>query len=169
MSQTNFTQTANINLVAGHSPNADWDGLKRQADLIQSELNELYENIEKRNVEALRDDVCDVLFTAYGFGYRANLPVDQDYAEVCRSNMTKFDVSVADAGLTADKYLKLGVQTYYVITHVGDDPMTRLTYYVTKSAVDQVGTDGKSYPHGKWLKSYRFEEPQFSARTDVLT
>lgn len=162
---TNFEKTAVINNIVGNHPGADWETLKVQADLIQSELNEIYEAIEERNIEKARDGVGDVLFTAYGFGHRANFPTDEDFEQVCVSNLTKFDLTEEDAEKTRQKYLAIGVQTYvevlpYTWTREEGHQETVL-YYVTKSERNQIGTDGKDYPRGKYLKSTKFKEPVF--------
>lgn len=182
MSKTNFSATALINNLAGNlkgdPANPDWAAIEKQFKLIESEFSvEMREHIANRDIVALRDDIGDVLFTTYGMGHRAGFPVDLDYAEVCRSNMSKFDRSEEDALKTKAKYDALGVETVYKLRIVemehempGNSPsfFQDEVFYVTYSAKDQNGNDpgdvpaGKfKYPAGKWLKSFRFEEPKY--------
>lgn len=79
-----------------------------------------------------------------------------DLAIVVNSQFTKFDSSETEAAATAAKYATLNVPTYFEAHQYGD-----VTYYVTFSAEDSVGNDGKSYPKNKWLKSVNFKEPVF--------
>jgi predicted HAD superfamily Cof-like phosphohydrolase len=165
VTETSFVKTSRINHIAGNligdPNNPDWAALERQINLIQSELDEAKDSLAKRDIETLRDDVGDVLFTAYGLGHRAGFPVDEDFGEVCRSNMTKFDSNEDDAVGTVLKYEKIGVEARATPKVVIVDGVTK-TFYVTHSTKDQTGTDGRSYPGGKWLKSFRFEEPVYS-------
>jgi NTP pyrophosphatase (non-canonical NTP hydrolase) len=156
---TNFTATAVINAIAGNPTNAGWDAIEKQIKLIKDELKELDDGITARDIHELRDGIQDVLFTVYGLAHRAGIDADLDYAEVVRSNMTKFDDNDEDATRTRAKYLAIGVETVIFKLH---DPSTGRVYYVTKSAKDQTGSDNKGYPKGKWLKSFRFEEPQYA-------
>lgn len=85
-------------------------------------------------------------------------PADDDFLEVVRSNMTKFDHTVEEAIETEEKYAAIGVKTVMVpVSYVAGGVQFNLI--VTKSATNQVGTDGKEYPEAKWLKSIRFQEP----------
>jgi len=164
---TNFARTALINSIVGNvalNPNDEgfWDMVKSQLDLIQSELNEGYDNLELRNFDGLRDDVCDILFTGYGLGARCGFPTDDDYELVCDSNMSKFDLNQEDAERTQKQYLdNHGVQTEIVVNTIEGT-----TYYVNKSPFDQVPDpkrEGKfKFPRGKYLKSFNFWEPQYA-------
>lgn len=161
---TPHVAVAKINLIAGNAQGSpsepNWALIERQHKLIQDELNEMRDNIANRNIEGIRDDIGDVLFTAYGMGHRCGYPSDLDLAEVCRSNMTKFDTDIDDAKISQQKYLAIGVETTITYKEIGSGGAVQ-GYYVLHSARDQTGQDGKSYPGGKWLKSYKFEEPVF--------
>lgn len=97
---------------------------------------------------------------AYNAGLSCGFPVMIDYAEVVRSNMTKFDTTLEDAEATRDKYAAIGIVTVTVPGEyfIEDKPYS---VFICKSAHDQTGTDGKDYPGGKWLKSIRFREPEY--------
>lgn len=115
--------------------------------------------------EGVTEAVENLLVEAYGLGLALGYPVDVDYNEVVRSNMTKFDRIQADVLATQDKYAQLGVET---VVRTAEHTLSNgevVILFVTKSAKDQVGTDGKDYPADKWLKSVNFEEPQYAPRT----
>jgi len=115
------------------------------------------------NPYAIRDDIQDILVTAYGLSHRMGFDADEDHMEVYRSNMTKFDTNEMDASKTQAKYEKLGVKTVVVKSLVhsqsrdGETPIL----YITKVHGTQTGNDGKVYPDGKFLKSLNFEEPRY--------
>lgn len=154
---SNFEVCRQINALAGNTLQHSLETAKHQFRIIRLEIDEMLESIELEDLERLRDDVANVLFTTYGMAARLGFPADKDFKEVCRSNFTKFDKTEEDAKETAAKYLEKGVETYYV-----GRPREDVLVYVTYLAKDQVGIDGKSYPKGKWLKSIHFEEPVFT-------
>lgn len=71
-----YQDTAQINIIAGNgvTPN-DKELLLKQVGLIQDEIEEGEGNLSQiqADPDALRDDVMDVLFTAYGLGHRMGL------------------------------------------------------------------------------------------------
>lgn len=155
--RSNFTDTATINAIAGNDTNGGWDVIDHQLMIIESEFNEMRDGIKARNIAELRDGIQDLLFTVYGLAWRAGFDADVDFAEVVRSNLTKFDANEEDALRTQEKYQAIGVKTYCQKVTAENGRV----FYVTKSAVDQIGQDGKSYPAGKYLKSIHFEEPRY--------
>lgn len=157
MPQTNFEKCAEINALVGNTIHHSLETAKHQAKIIQLEIDEMHESIDTENLERLRDDVGDILFTAYGLGARMGFPVDEDFDAICKSQYTKFDRSAEEAVITARLYLDKGVPTY--ARKVKDS--TGATHYVTFVAEDCVAHNGKRYPKDKWLKSHRFEEPVF--------
>jgi predicted HAD superfamily Cof-like phosphohydrolase len=58
--------------------------------LLREELRELAEAIETNDMIGIADGVADLLYVTYGTGEAYGLPVDDIFAEVHRSNMTKF-------------------------------------------------------------------------------
>ena len=158
--QTNFTAMCKLNDIAGNPMNGGWPAIDHQIRLIESEFNELKDGIEARDIHEVRDGIQDMLVTVYGLAWRGGFPADVDAAEVVRSNLSKFDQTIDDARLTSEKYKAIGVETYQLkVTSEGD---ASIIYYVTRSAADQEGTDGKKYPKDKWLKSHRFQEPVYA-------
>lgn len=151
-----------LNSLAGNNVATTLAELKKQMDIIQSEVNEGHTNLAAGEIAKMRDDAMDIVFTAFGLANRLGAPADLDYKDVVLSNLCKFDTTVGDQIRTRDKYLALNVVTTMVAANYQG-----VDYYVTKVAYDQQGLDGKHYPAGKWLKSHRWVDCQYQG--DLLT
>lgn len=116
--------------------------------------------LPREEVIAMSVFSSELLKFTYDAGLSCGYPVHVDYAEVVRSNMTKFDTTLEDAELTREKYAAIGVVT---VTTPGEYFLdgTPYTVFICKSSHDQIGTDGKEYPGSKWLKSIHFQEPRY--------
>ncbi|QVD49271.1 hypothetical protein LUCX_201 [Xanthomonas phage vB_XciM_LucasX] len=137
---------------------------------IRTALKELRELFEPDNnmpycwditSQEWRDEVTDkihVMMTAcYLLAARCQIDLQQDQEAIYASNMSKFDTDKDVAYKGVLKYLALGVRTALFPNSIEDT-----TYLVIKSIEDQVGSDGKKYPAGKFLKSVLFQEPEFA-------
>jgi NTP pyrophosphatase (non-canonical NTP hydrolase) len=153
---TNFNAATSINVLVGNQNNAGWEAIDNQMQIIASEWKELSEGVENRDLEELRDGICDMLFTVYGLGHRAGMPVDADFKEVADSQFTKFDTAEESAYLTRKKYMDKGMAVHQV-DRIHNDK----TVIVTYSSADQTDSDGRFAPKGKWLKSHQFQGPCF--------
>lgn len=142
--------------LVGHTSPSPWSALQAQMKVIDGEYKELSDAVEQRDTKELRDGVGDLLYTVFGMAYRAGIPMTQDFEQVVRSNLTKFDVNAVEAEKTQEKYAAIGVTTYCQPVRYSSDERPGAVYYVTFVDGDQVGTDGKKYPNHKWLKSTRF-------------
>lgn len=161
-----FQKIALLNDLAGNFSNGGWDAIDAQFKLIQSEFKELKDEIDARNVNKLRGELADMLVVIYGLAHRLGCDADADLHEVVLSNLTKFDPSDNPEAIqaTVSKHLKNAIETVQIEVDdpLRDDGSTR-KLYVTRSAFDQTGNDGKGYPKGKWLKSAAFVEPELAA------
>lgn len=168
MQMSGFEKIVLLNVLAGNPSNAGWEAADAQLELIKSEFRELCEDgVEKRNLHEVRDGIADMLVVLYGLAHRLGIDADKDLHEVVLSNLTKFDPAGEPEAIraTVAKYLALGVETVQIEAYdplSGHDGDEGRLLYVSRSAYDQVGTDGKAYPKGKWLKSANFVEPEFS-------
>lgn len=144
----------------------DYDNIESQLKIIESEFKELKDNWDMDNLNGMRDDIGDVLFTVLGLAHVMGFPADDDLRLICESQFTKFDASEEAAEQTKQKYLDLGVETYQIRKQLGSAEDDNF-WIVTKSAKDQVGKDGKDYPKDKWLKSTNFKEPEFDPSYSV--
>lgn len=142
-----------INQMAGNRVATTPEEIKKQLDIIQSELNEAYKNLNEGNYAGLQDDVHDLKFTASGLGTRLGINTQEEHWEVIFSNLSKFDVTEDDALKTQALYAERGMETHYIVSIWGE-----YTFYITKSSKDQVNHKGEKVGAGKWLKSYKWQD-----------
>ena len=62
-------------------------------DLIEEELNELKEAINKKDLKEVADALTDILYVTYGAGHAFGINLDKCFEEVQNSNMSKLDAS----------------------------------------------------------------------------
>ncbi len=65
--------------------------MKMRLDLIEEEYLELKEATYGDDLVGLLDGLADILYVTYGMAITLGLPIDEAFAEVHRSNMTKLD------------------------------------------------------------------------------
>ena len=58
-------------------------------DLINEELEEFKEAINKRDIKEVADALTDILYVTYGAGHAFGINLDKCFAEVQSSNMSK--------------------------------------------------------------------------------
>ena len=58
-------------------------------DLIQEELEELKDAIEKKDIREVADALTDILYVTYGAGHAFGINLDKCFQEVQNSNMSK--------------------------------------------------------------------------------
>ena len=71
-----------------------WPGMNVAAlrvDLIDEELNELREATGKQDLVGIADALTDLLYVVYGAGHAYGINLDDCFAELHRSNMSKLD------------------------------------------------------------------------------
>lgn len=73
--------------------------------MIQEEVNELTEAVTSCDRVGIVDALGDILYVAYGAGYRLGVNLDEAVEEIHRSNMTKF-VATEAAAVEAVKALQ---------------------------------------------------------------
>ena len=66
---------------------------KLRIDLIEEELNELKEAINKKDLKEVADALTDILYVTYGAGHAFGINLDKCFEEVQNSNMSKLDAS----------------------------------------------------------------------------
>jgi predicted HAD superfamily Cof-like phosphohydrolase len=59
--------------------------------LIEEELSELKEAIQKKDIKEVADALTDILYVTYGAGHAFGINLDKCFDEVQRSNMSKLD------------------------------------------------------------------------------
>ena len=58
-------------------------------DLINEELEELKDAINKKDIKEIADALTDILYVTYGAGHAFGINLDKCFAEVQSSNMSK--------------------------------------------------------------------------------
>ena len=58
-------------------------------DLIQEELDELKDAIDRRDIKEVADALTDILYVTYGAGHAFGINLDKCFEEVQNSNMSK--------------------------------------------------------------------------------
>lgn len=153
---SNFTDVSFLNTVFGNqkgeygTPN--WEKAAKQLHLIQEELAELVEGIEKQDVTEVRDAIADVLVITYGMAHILGIDADADMAAVQESNLSKLCKTEDEIAQTLAYYEnEVGIEVYAG----GELPKAFI-----KSAKDQNGKDSKFYPAHKFLKNINWHEPK---------
>ena len=62
---------------------------KLRLSLIKEELSELEDAIEKKDIKEVADALTDILYVTYGAGHAFGINLDNCFAEVQSSNMSK--------------------------------------------------------------------------------
>ena len=64
---------------------------KLRIDLIEEELEELKEAVNKKDLKEAIDALTDILYVTYGAGHAFGVNLDKCFEEVQNSNMSKLD------------------------------------------------------------------------------
>ena len=62
---------------------------KLRYELIEEELQELKEAIDKKDIKEVADALTDILYVTYGAGHAFGIDLDKCFEEVQNSNMSK--------------------------------------------------------------------------------
>ena len=60
-------------------------------DLINEELSELRDAIDRKDIKEVADALTDILYVTYGAGHAFGIDLDKCFNEVQNSNMSKLD------------------------------------------------------------------------------
>lgn len=156
-SPENFADSVSVNGVLAPQL-TNWSRLEKQCKNILAEYNELMTAISERDVEAVRDALCDINVFSLGAHHFMGLDADADMAEVVEALFTRFCTDQEHLDRTSDHYMAMGVEHYYE----GEFPRRCL-----KSSKDQGhftakdGTQALEYPKGKFLKALGYRTPVF--------
>ena len=127
--------------------------------LIEEELNELHDNIfingtgvvdEGFDMEAVADDIGDILWTTIRFAQTHGLNLDRIIEEIYISNMSKACTTIDQVERTMMNYRLLGIDSYYE-TIDNEGSLIENNYYIVRRKSD-----------GKILKNVEWKEPDFS-------
>lgn len=151
-----FQQVSEMNTAfgnpKGNPTSIDWERLTKQCRNILDEYSELMVALEMRNLDEVRDALCDINVFSLGAHHFIGANADDDMTAVVEGVLTRFCQNQADLDATLDKYTSLGVLVYTE----GEFPTVCL-----KSAHDQKDINGENYPKGKFLKSVSYATTVF--------
>ena len=82
------------------------DLMKLRISLIDEEVAELKEALDKRDIVEMRDAIGDILYVVYGAGQTFGFDCDGDFATIHDSNMSKLCKDEEEAQTTVVKYEK---------------------------------------------------------------
>ncbi len=133
----------------GDRKNIDWEMLDKEAEMIQSELDELKQAIKERDINEVRDALCDIHVFAYGTHHKIGYNADADMHTVISSLYSRFCQNEDDLQRTIEHHKNKGVLQ---ITVHGEYPFAYI-----KSAGDHPDA-----PKGKFLKSINYNKPKFN-------
>lgn len=158
----NSGASAFLQAISGHRPENNPVTLKKNLEHIQKEAQEGIDflalainecrNLTQEETKKVRDAYADVRVLLDGAQQMATFPFEEDYKAVLASLITRFDSSFEDAVKTQDKYAALNVDT-----SIHHDVETGM--WVNIVADGSRATDPTEYPTGKWMKSYKYLEP----------
>lgn len=104
---TNFEKVKKFHRALGHIdpetpelPPIDREDLRK--DLLWEEFNETLDAIDEADLEHIAKELADLLVVTYGTGAEYGIPMDEVFAEVHRSNMSKVGGPMREDG----KFLK---------------------------------------------------------------
>ena len=67
--------------------------IELRCDLIEEELKELKNAVKTRNLKEVADALTDILYVTYGAGHAYGINLDNCFAEVQKSNMSKLGIN----------------------------------------------------------------------------
>ena len=79
---------------------------KLRYELIEEELQEFKEAIDKKDIKEVADALTDILYVTYGAGHAFGINLDKCFDEVQNSNMSKLDVNGKPIYNDAGKVMK---------------------------------------------------------------
>lgn len=158
----NSGASAFLQAIAGHRPENNPVTLKKNLEHIQKEAQEGIDflalainegrDLTQEETKKVRDAYADVRVLIDGAKQMANFPFEEDYKAVLESLITRFDPTMEDAVKTQQKY-----EAINVVTRIHHDTDTGM--YVNIVVDGSKATDPTEYPTGKWMKSYKYQEP----------
>jgi hypothetical protein len=146
--------TKKFNHLAGKAVVTGYEELNNQLKLIEEELKETREALDKQNKEGILDGAIDVAVTLFGFmQILENMKFDVAGASeaVATNNLTKFPVDENIAKQTVDKYKNFnavdahhhkvfyGYNTYYVIKNKETNKVLKPVGYESVNLKEFIG------------------------------
>lgn len=80
---------AMVGAAVRDEPIVDVPGAHMRVEFVEEEARELREAVDAGDVAGVADALADLLYVTYGAALHFGIPLDEVFAEVHRSNMTK--------------------------------------------------------------------------------
>lgn len=171
----NSGASAFLQAISGHVKDNDSTRLYKNLKHVQKEAQEGIDVLKvsiregraltQEETKKVRDAYADVRVLIDGAAQMATFPFEADYKAVLESLITRFDSTQEDAEKTQRKYVALDV-----FTRIHQDTETGM-YVNIVDGLHPANTSQElveEYPVGKWLKSYKYQEPVL-VDADVVT
>lgn len=139
---------------AGYERNNNWADVNKIMRYLSQEYIEAIVALNARDIDGFRDAIADIRVLLDAIDAATTIDLEADYAEVINKLNTRFDKTPEDAKLTQLKYERNGVKTTIAYNE-------QFGIYTNIVCEDTNGLDNEFYPAGKWLKSYKFQQPIF--------
>jgi NTP pyrophosphatase (non-canonical NTP hydrolase) len=161
---SNFTDVAKLNstfnVPTTDLTDFDWEVVKHQLKIIQSEYNEFLKAIDEHDYTELKDGIGDILVTVYGMAHRIGIDADKLMSNISESNFSKLCKTIEEANDTLQYYADNGVECY-----IQECQLDGKVVYAVKSAKDQVVMfkgEEKDFIKDKFLKSIYWKTPDLN-------
>jgi len=151
---TNYEKVVIFNKAIGNNARKKnetitWELLEKESKMIQSEVDELNEAIKNKDINGVKDALCDIHVFAYGTHFKLGYNADEDMNTVIDALYSRFCKTPEDLQATIEHHKQRGVDS---VTVHGEYPFVYI-----KSAGDYPDA-----PTGKFLKSVNYCEPKFN-------
>lgn len=131
-----------------HYNGVAWGRVIKQCKNIRDEVDELDTALVLRDLDDVRDALCDIIVFALGAYHIMGIDADRDMETVVNAVMTRFVKDPDDLDATINLHWAKGVKNTYT---QGEYPTM-----ILKSSEDQPDA-----PKGKFLKSASYKQPIF--------
>lgn len=151
---SNFNKVVVFNKAIGNkarkkNKEINWELLEKESKMIQSEVDELNKAIKNKDIDGVRDALCDIHVFAYGTHHKIGYNANVDMGIVIDALYSRFCKTPEDLQATIEHHKQRGVDS---VTIHGKYPFAYI-----KSAGDYPDA-----PTGKFLKSVNYCEPEFN-------
>ena len=132
-----------LNRMIEHASGTKGD-INAQWDLVKEEYKELNIEVESKNYEQAKKEICDCIVVLTGLAYKMGIDLNQELKNVNQQNMEKFVATIEEAQETFDYYTDKGLSVAIRPVKKGAVAIISLT--------NQKDDKGREYPKGKLLK-----------------
>lgn len=133
-----------------------WPAINVAYGKMAERYTELYDSVLKENVEALKADYLELLFLAFVLGNRLGFSPRNQFHALYVGVFALADTTWEECQTTIEYYEALLIETAFEKIELYDPAFEMakpLTYFITYSVRDQMGTDKLFYPKNCFMPS----------------